>query len=787
MKMSMNLCKLFALILLVAVPKSSYSQVTKEDYARAERFLSFNVENKLVFKKKVEPHWLKNTDRFWYCNYTRGGKEYVFVDCVRNILKPAFDHVKMAAAVSSASGRLYLPNDLPLEHVEFVEKGRMIHFDVNSKRWACDLEEYRCTKTKDRLERGILSPDGQWIAFNRKYNLYIRSIASGKEIQLTADGEPNHYYAEPASPSAGAITARLTRRRMPLSILWSPDSKKILTQKLDQRKVDKMHLIQSTSQDIIRPILHSYRCALAGDKNVPRAELVIFDIEKMERVDVSLDSLITFWSPINEKMVWWNEDSNQIYIIEEKRASKILRLCMADTRTGAVRKILEEQGSTYVQLNLMYSEPPNVRILSGGSEVIWFSERDGWGHLYLYNGNTGAIKKQITSGPWVVRDIMHVDEKGRWIYFTGGGREEGRDPYYRHLYRIKMDGSKLELLTPEDADHLISFSPSGRYFTDTYSRVDAVPISVLRACDGMFIRELERADIDLLLETGWKWPEPFRVKGRDGTTGIYGVIFRPSTFDPEKKYPIIDNIYPGPHNIRCAKSFAGMNWYWHDPSEYWHCHAIAELGFIVVTIDGMGTAFRSKAFHDVSYRNLGSAGGIEDHIAGIKQLAGRYPYINLDRVGIYGHSGGGYASARAILAYPDFYKVAVSSAGNHDPRLEKAAWVERWMGLPIEDAYERQTNMNIASNLKGKLLLIHGDLDDNVSPALTLALAYALIEANKDFDMLLMANRNHRFMDLSSPKAEEWDLYFIRKRWDYFVRHLLGVEPPQEYRIRKPE
>ena len=388
----------------------------------------------------------------------------------------------------------------------------------------------------------------------------------------------------------------------------------------------------------------------------------------------------------------------------------------------------------------------------------------------MYDGKTGKLKHQITSGAWVVRDIIRIDDVGRWLYFTGAGREPARDPYYQHLYRIKLDGSLLELLTPENAHHEVSFSPSGNYFIDTYSRVNLPPVSVLRTADGRLVRKLETADISNLLESGWKYPQPFRVKARGDSTDIYGVIYFPSNFDNQKKYPVIESIYPGPQVIRTQKDFSPMG--------YGECQALAELGFIVVTIDGMGTPFRSRAFHDVSYGNLGEAGGLQDHVSGFRQLAVERPYMDLSRVGIYGHSGGGYASTRAILAYSDFYKVAVSSAGNHDQRGYLANWGERYQGLPNGANYEGQDNASLAKNLQGKLLLAFGDMDDNVHPALTIQVIDALIKANKDFDLILLPNANHSFRQPSrSP-------YFTRRLWDYFVRHLKGVEPPAGFAIQ---
>jgi dipeptidyl aminopeptidase/acylaminoacyl peptidase len=387
-----------------------------------------------------------------------------------------------------------------------------------------------------------------------------------------------------------------------------------------------------------------------------------------------------------------------------------------------------------------------------------------------------------------VRDVVRVDQEARTLYFTAGGREPGRDPYYRHLYRVQLDGAGLELLTPEDAEHAVSLSPSGAYLVDSYSRLDQPPVTVLRAADGRLVLELETADVSGLLARGWRYPERFHVKARDGVTDLYGSIIRPTSYEPTKRYPVLDAIYPGPQTIRTPKAFP-------EPTAgFWQDQALAELGFIVVTIDGLGTPWRSRAFHDVAAgASFGEAGGLIDHVVGLKQLGARDPSLDLDRVGIYGHSGGGYASARALLTFPDFYKVAVSSAGNHDQRSYTADWGERYIGLPDGDNYQRAANARLAGNLKGKLLLVYGDMDDNVHAAMTLQLVDALIAANRDFDLLVLPNHNHLFFDLRKGLdryREERSVrgisrYFVRRRWDYFVRHLLGKEPPAGYAIRE--
>ncbi len=770
-KVSRVFCQALGWALFLAAPPAAQAQGGREDYVRAERFLPWHA-SKLVFKTRVEPRWIAKSERFYYRNDTRSGKEFVLVDPVQKTQGPAFDHVKLAATLSRVSGTAYTPNQLPFDDFEFGEDGRAIQFHIGAARWTCDLTAYQCARTEKAPETSageLRSPDGRWAAFVKDHNLYVCLLATQQEVQLTADGEKYDDYATPPDSRLSAVTDRLSGRKLPPDAIWSPDSKKLVTYRLNQRQVGEMHLIQSApAGGGARPVLHSYRYPLPGDKEVPLAQLIVFDVEQKTKTVLQTEpQLVLYLSPIQFRYVWWSENSEQIYFIQIERGNKVMKLRRADARSGTTRTLLEERGATLVEPALLVGSRPLVRVLGGGAELIWFSQRDGWAHLYLYDGNTGALKHQITAGAWVVRNIEYVDETNRWVYFTAGGREPGRDPYYRHLYRIKLDGSNLQLLTPEDAEHQVTFSPTGMYFVDTHSRIDAAPVSLLRAADGRLIRELERADVELLLAAGWKWPEPFSVKARDGITDLYGVMFRPSNFDPKKKYPVLDSIYPGPQTIRTPKSFF--------PRDL--APAMAELGFVVVMIDGMGTPLRSKAFHDASYGRLGDGGGLEDHIAALRQLAARHPYLDLTRVGVYGHSGGGFASARAILAHPDFYQVAVSSAGNHDQRSYIALWGERYQGLPEGDNYLNQVTANLAGNLKGKLLLVYGDLDDNVHPAMTIQLVDALIKANKDFDLLVLPNRNHGF---------DSDPYFIRKRWDYFVKHLLGAEPPAGYQVRGP-
>jgi dipeptidyl aminopeptidase/acylaminoacyl peptidase len=552
-----------------------------------------------------------------------------------------------------------------------------------------------------------------------------------------------------------------------------------------------MYLLQSVPTDgSTHPTLHPYRYPLVGDAHVPLAHLLVVDAASGSVTPLETEPLATMTrsTPFEQRNVWWSNDSARVFAISQRRGHRSVALQVADAATGTSGTILEEGGPSHVYPHHVPMTNTNVHEVGNGEAVTWWSQRSGWGHLSLYDVATGAMKAQLTTGAWTVRDTPHVDAEYGWVYFTAGGREEERDPYYRHLYRCTLDGADLTLLTPEDADHSVMFSPSGAYFVDTYSRVDLPPISVLRKADGTLVVKLEEADITALTEIGWRFPERFSVKARDGVTDLYGCIFRPTNYDPARRYPVLDSIYPGPQTIHTPKAFGGGE---SGGRNFWQDQALAELGFIVVNIDGMGTPYRSKAFVDVAYgTNFGEAGGLEDHIIGLKQLAARDPSLDLDRVGIYGHSGGGFASAHALLRFPDFYTVAVSSAGNHNQMGYLAGWGERYIGMPEGDNYAGQINASLANNLKGKLLLVHGELDDNVHPSLTMQLVDALIAANKDFDLLIIPFTNHGFFDL------RWGLagadrfislshpYFVRKRWDYFVTHLRGATPPAGYAIK---
>src|SRR5450759_1256811 len=575
----------------------------------------------------------------------------------------------------------------------------------------------------------VPSPDGKRSAYIKDGNLWVRDVASGKESALTTDGVQDFGYA---TDNAGWTKSDRA------ILLWSPDSKKIATFQQDQRKVGDLYLV--TTQ-VGHPKLEAWKSPLPGDENVAMLHRVIIDV-----------------------------DTPKVVRLQMPPDHRQENLRVADASTGGVRDVMEEKVSTFFESG---NGAVNWRYLPATNEIIWFSERDNWGQLYLYDLQTGKLKNPITSGEGNVTQVLRVDEKNRVIHFLGVGREKGRDPYFSHLYRVGFDGKGQQLLTPEDATHDAALSPSGKYFTDSYSKPDVPPVTVLRdAMTGKQILELEKTDISKLVATGWKPPAPITVKARDGQTDLYGLMFKPTNLDPSKKYPIINHIYPGPQ----TGSVGGRTF---NPARG-DSQALAELGFIVVEIDGMGTPWRSKKFHEAYYGNMGD-NTLPDQVAGMKELAQKYPWIDLDRAGIWGHSGGGYATADAMFRYPDFFKVGISESGNHDNRVYEDDWAEKWMPLLTTDttaAYEDQANQNHAKNLKGHLLLAHGTIDNNVPPNNTLLVVEALIKANKDFDLLMLPNQRHGYGDAAN--------YMTRRRWDYFVKYLLNMDPPKEYQLKPP-
>jgi dipeptidyl aminopeptidase/acylaminoacyl peptidase len=586
-------------------------------------------------------------------------------------------------------------------------------------------------------ERRAESPDGKWSAFIKDHNLYVRNLGDDAEIALSSDGTQEDAYEE--------------------RFYWSPDSEKLVALRVREGHDREIYLIESSPGDQLQPKLHTLSYRKPGDE-IPIAKPQLFDVVHRQHIAISDELFPNPWS-ISE--IRWALDSNQFTFLYNQRGHQVLRIVSVDTKAGQARALVDEQSQTFID----YAGKQFSHYLDKTNEIIWMSEHDGWNHLYLYDAQAGRVKNQITKGQWVVRSVEQVDEDKRQIWFQAGGIRPEQDPYYVHLCRVSFDGSGLVVLTEGNGTHKTEFSPDRRFFLDEWSRVDQPPVTELRdANEGKLICELERADWDALLKTGWRPPERFAAKGRDGKTDIFGIIIRPSSFDPNRRYPVIEQIYAGPQGAFVPKSF-GLNV---------RQSAIAELGFIVVQIDGMGTSYRSKAFHDVCWKNLGDS-GFPDRILWMKAAAAKYACMDLTRVGIYGGSAGGQSALRALLAHGDFYKVAVADCGCHDNRTDKIWWNELWMGWPIGPHYEEQSNVTQAHKLQGKLLLTVAELDRNVDPASTMQVVDALIKADKDFDLLIVPGRGHGVGE--TP-------YVSRRRMDFFVRHLLGVEPPSRDQTR---
>jgi dipeptidyl aminopeptidase/acylaminoacyl peptidase len=782
-----------AVLVLLAFPLAASAQtrpgVTAEDYARAEQYLGTNTRP-LVSGVPEGPSWLGD-GRAWYRVSTAGDPEYVLVDPKSKTRQPAFDHARLATAIRTAAGGSAVGERFQFRPTGLSEDASEVTVAVQGGEddghgtWTCKVDGYSCVPAgagndgaagatparRDPPPNSVVSPDGSTAVFIRDYNLWAMDLASGEDTQLTTDGIEDFGY--------GTNNAGWVRRDSPV-VTWSPDSKKIATFQHDGRGVSKMYLVKTK---VGEPELDEWRYPLPGDSVIFRVQRVVIDVKgsgapRVVRLQMPPDA---HRSTVSDHIACgndvcdleWYPDGSAIAFISSSRDHKHAWMRVADAATGVVRTLFEEKSETQIG---DASATENWRVLPGSDELIWWSERDNWIHLYLYDLKSGRLKNRITTGDGNVDEILHVDEDAREIYFTGQGREAGRDPYFHHLYRIGFNGKNLKLLTPEDADHTISLAPDAHAFIDSYSTPVIPPVTVLRDGDGKLLMNLEEADITRLVATGWHPPTQIKMKGRDGETDIYGLMYTPSGLDSTASYPIIDYIYPGPQSGSVGpRSFT--------PARNDH-QALAELGFVVVAIDGMGTPGRSKAFHDAYYGKMGD-NTLPDQIAGIRQLGERYSWIDTEKVGIWGHSGGGFAAAAALFTHPDFFDVGIAESGNHDNRNYEDDWGERYQGLLVRegegddatDNYAAEANQTHVGNLKGKLLLAHGGMDSNVPPSNTYLLAEKLIEANKTFDLLIFPNAGHGYGSASN--------YMMRRRWDYFVEHLLGAEPPENYEIGK--
>ncbi|MFY9745394.1 MAG: DPP IV N-terminal domain-containing protein [Acidobacteriaceae bacterium] len=764
----------FFFSLAATLPAQQPAAVTAADYAHAEKFLPFNLTP--LVTGTVQPNWIADREEFWFRKTSSGAAEFVLVDAATGAEQPAFDHQKLAAALGTLTGRTLDPKHLPFPAIDFSPDMRSVTIALGPKRYLCDRAGAACAPLNpaqpDITPTQSLSPDGKRAVFIRDWNLWLRDVATGHETQLTHDGVKDFGYA---TDNAGWVSSD-----RPI-VLWSPDSKKIATFQQDQRNVGDMYLVETK---VGHPVLHQWKYPLPGDDTVTMIQRVIIDADSGAIVRLkmppdqhrsTLCDNITCGVGLNHAPRWedveWAPDAKTLAFVSTSRDHKDEKLRLADSTTGEVRDIYEEQSPTQFESG---QGRVNWHYLPESGEFLWYSERDNWGHLYLYDLRTGKLRNQITTGDGSVSQVLRVDAASRRIWFTAIGREPGDDPYFTHLYRVDFDGHNLTPLTPEPGNHAISASASGRYFVDSKSTPQTPPITVLRDENGKVVASLGQADISQLLSAGWQPPISIRLKARDGKTDLYGLLFQPTHLDKSRKYPIVDSIYPGPQRGSVgSRSFSPARG---------DTQALAELGFIVVQIDGMGTTDRSRSFRDLSYGNMGD-NTLPDQIAAIRQLAQQDPWIDLDRVGIYGHSGGGFAAADAMLRYPDFFKVGIAESGNHDNREYEDDWGERYQGLLTKNSdgatnYDDQANQNLAKNLKGHLLLAHGTMDNNVPPYNTVLLVDALIKANKDFDLLLLPNQHHGYGSMTN--------YMTRRRWDYFVRWLLNTEPPKEFEIKSP-
>lgn len=747
-----------ALVFLTFTPVLSRAQGTLQDYQRAQQFYPGNLRH-IAYVADVSPHWIENTNRFWYRKSSPTGSEFILVDAENNTRAPAFDHARLAQSLSHAAKREYSATDLPFSEFEFVDQGKAIRFEADNRQWTCSLDSYDCqSKPPDPSHPNEnLSPNKRWAAFVKEHNLYLRDTSTGTELQLTHDGVAGWDYATPL-PSLRLMVDQGTEDvKQAAAVFWAPDSSKLVTYRIDSRNSGRFTSLQFVPPNQLRPKAYTYVYPLPGEV-LAKAEPIIFDVQSGKRIDMET---VAIELPFQDGPDFeWFPDSKSFHYDYDERGYKAKELRVVDAATGEQKALVREQAETYVDPG-----ETSYRFDKGTGEILWSSERDGWDHLYLYD-KTGKLQNQITQGSWAVRHIEFVDDKNRRVYFSAGGREKNEDPYQTHLYSVGFDGKGLQVLTPENANHNVDFSPDGTFFIDNYSRPDLPARVVLRRSkDGSDVSALEESDVSQLEKMGWKSPEPFHGKAADTKTDLYGLIWRPANLDATKKYPIVEFVYTGPQAFFVPKSF---NTFW--------LQSMAELGFVVVMVDGRGTTGRSRAFHEYSYRNLG--GAFEDHVAMIKQMAVQYPYMDVTRVGIFGTSAGGYGAAHAMLAFPEFYKVGVSTSGDHDARLDKAWWNELYQGYPVQDDYVAQSNVTMAGRLEGHLLLEHGDIDDNVHPVETMRFVDALMKANKNFDMLFVPNMFH-------GESGEHALYLSRRRWDYFVQYLLGVTPPPNFEIKE--
>jgi len=780
--------------------------ITADDYSRAEKWLAPGIMG-MVKNILVVPHWIGDQDRFWYKRETTRGYEFVVVDATNGARQPAFDHVAMADALSSLGITEPNPTALPIAALRFSGAPDRITFTVGDDAYSCTLEPLACEETAQATDSPgmLISPDGGKAVLTRDGNLWHHDMATGAERRLTTDGSRHHGYGITyGNWKAEYIPSKRTGTPLPpMETEWSPNSSKVLVTRLDERHVAEYPFIETSPGDgSFRPKIYTPRIPLTGEEP-PTLDWHVIDVASGEKTRLNLPYEQLFH--VHQDMlairgVWWSDDAEHLYAVAWGDNLEFATLYDVDLATGEPRVVVTESMRPRTETNSTSYNPPNVRVIGNCDEVIWFSQRTGWGHLYLYDGATGELKNAITSGDWLVRDIVYVDEEKRRVFFTAGGREDG-SPYDRYLYRVDLDGSNLTLLSPEKADHMITspwndvlaidgarpydvVSPSGRYVVYNYSRVNQPTRTVIRrVSDGTEVAQVEEADASALYEAGWRDPEEFVVKAADGETDLHGVIYLPPDLDRSRKYPIIDSQYASPLTAVAPRNYLMALF---GAPTLVRPASLSELGFVCVVVDARGTTFRSKAFSHYSWQYL-DTNGLEDHVAAIKELAEVYPWMDIGRVGIHGHSTGGSAVFRAMFEFPDFFHVGVSNAGvgsfhNVYPDYHQTAFQDKPVygdGSHLRPGHiDKPVNWTDtdgtiqAESLRGKLMIQLGELDENVLPATTLQLVDTLIRLDKDFDMVYYPNTAHW---MRGPFA-------VRRVWNYFVEHLYGVDPP-EYHI----
>jgi dipeptidyl aminopeptidase/acylaminoacyl peptidase len=735
------------LIAILGVTANAFAQGTPADYERANG-LKTKFEGAAI-DIAGPATWVGNTHRFWYRKLSKGEYEYTVFDADTLQKKTAFDHAKIAAALSKLLGSSVKANDLQLGGLRFDNNGSNFFATVDGAAVRCVIADSTCTKVdppaRGRPQGPVVSPDGKWEASINNHNLLIRAVGSRDVVLISTDGSEGNYYE-------------------PRSVLWSPDSTKVAAYRVRSGYKREVRYIESSPEDQIQPKFSSIVYAKPGDV-LDLEQPVLFDVSAKKQINI--DNTL-FPNPYELTDAVWRKDSRAFFFEYNQRGHQVYRVIEVDGATGKARALISDEPKTFFSYR-----PANGGLadagrryrydLNDGKEIIWMSERDGWGHLYLYDGVSGAVKNQITKGEWVVRGVQRVDEAKRQIWFSAGGMYPGKDPYFAYYYRVNFDGSGLTRLTDAEANHNGAYSADNQFFVDSYSRVDLAPVLELRkTVDNSVLSTVEKGDATGLATAGWRAPEVFTAKGRDGKTDIWGVIIRPTNFDAAKSYPVIENIYAGPQGSFVPKSFLS----------YSSMMAQAEIGFIVVQIDGMGTSNRSKAFHDVAWKNLGDA-GFPDRILWHKAVAAKYPWYDISRVGLYGGSAGGQNAMGGLLFHPEFYKAAVAYAGCHDNRMDKIWWNEQWMGWPIGPQYSASSNVDNAYRLQGNLLLVVGEMDTNVDPSSTMQVVSQLIKRNKEFDLLVVPGANH-----GAARGDRYGAYGDHKRYDFFVRYLLGAKPP---------